>query len=69
MQISRRAISRFVGILCALLLATLPIAACYDFFSPWPVVAQSLERFGKNYRFCVGISGWSYSSDAGGRMI
>src|SRR5437867_9381061 len=67
MRISRHIIAKVMGILCALLVAVLVGVAIYDLCSPWPTASQSLEKFGRHYRFCIGMSSESSTTGAAGQ--
>jgi hypothetical protein len=59
---SRHIFTKVVGIICVLLVALFCVLAVYDLCVPWSIASQSLERFGKRYRFCIGMSSESFTS-------
>jgi len=65
MRISPRLIVRTAGILCSVVSVTSLFLSIYDLFSPWPVVSEALERYGRHYRGCVGISSSFYTISGG----
>ena len=66
MPISRHIIAKIVEILCALLVAAVVGVGIYDLCSPWPTASQALDRFGRHYRFCIGMSSESSATGASG---
>ena len=57
MRAWRYIIGKIVGTVCALFLLACCAVVIYDFCSPWPVASRALERFGRQYRFCIGMGG------------